>query len=128
MKKIGHLIFLALFMALQPLCQADSVPATPPDTQSSATHPAATPQTTEPTTALATETKQPQTNEEIRQWYNDVVGKIPSLNEKWSSEQVSAEERAKRAHEIRHHARLEARTMMQNKQEVADLQARDQEK
>jgi len=123
MKKLGYLIFFSLFIVLQPICQADSTsPPAPSAPPSDATKPA----DTEPTTAP--ETKQPKTNEEIRQWYNDVVGQIPSLNEKWISEKLSAEERAKRAHEIRHNARLEARAMMQNQQEVADLQARDQEK
>jgi hypothetical protein len=76
----------------------------------------------------ATVEKPIKTNEEIRQWYNDTVAKIPALNEQWIKEGVSIEERAKKAHEIRHNARLEARTMMQNKQEVAELQARDKEK
>ncbi|OQW95111.1 MAG: hypothetical protein BWK79_03530 [Beggiatoa sp. IS2] len=119
MRKIGYLILLSLFIVLQPLCQADSSTSPLPNTSANAINPAVTPQTAE---------KSLKTNEEIRQWYNDEVGKIPSLNEKWLSEGINAEERAKRAHEIRHNARLGARAMMQNKQEVTDLQARDQEK
>lgn len=70
----------------------------------------------------------PQTNAEIRQWYNDQVAVIPALNEQWVNEGLSAEERARRAHEIRHNARLQAREFMPDKQEVADLQARDLQK
>ena len=70
----------------------------------------------------------PQTNEQIRQWYNDQVSVIPNLNLQWQSEGLSAEERAQRAQDIRHAARIKAREFMQNQQEVADLRARDQEK
>ncbi len=77
---------------------------------------------------VSSEAVQPKSNEEIRQWYNDTVDKIPDLNEQWIAEGVSVEERAKRAHDIRHDARVKAREMMQNKQEVVDLQARDTEK
>lgn len=77
---------------------------------------------------VSSEVVQPKSNEEIRQWYSDTVDKIPDLNEQWIAEGVSVEERAKRAHDIRHDARVKAREMMQNKQEVADLQARDAEK
>jgi hypothetical protein len=70
----------------------------------------------------------PQTNEQIRQWYNNQVAVIPDLNLQWQSEGLSAEERAQRAQDIRHAARIKARDFMQNQQEVADLRARDQEK
>ncbi len=78
--------------------------------------------------ANAGATQTPQTNEDIRQWYNDQVSVIPALNEQWRQDGLSAEERARRAHDIRHAARLKARDFMPNKQDVADLQARDQEK
>lgn len=71
---------------------------------------------------------QPRTNAEIRQWYNDRIAVIPLLDKQWQQQSLSAEERARRAHEIRHDARIQARAFMQNKQEVAVLQARDQEK
>lgn len=69
----------------------------------------------------------PQTNGEIRQWYNDQVAVIPALDEQWLQRGVSAEERARRAHAIRHDARVKAREFMKDKSEVADLQKRDQE-
>jgi len=116
MKSHPYLIFFSLLIGLPTVCQADNptnLVITPPPVESSIASPVE---------------KTAKTNEEIRQWYNDVVGTIPDLNDKWLSEGLNAEERAKRAHEIRHNARLEARVMMQNKQEVIDLQARDQEK
>lgn len=70
----------------------------------------------------------PQTNAEIRQWYNDQVAPIPALDAQWIEQGLGAEERARRAQEIRHNARIQARAYMQDKNEVADLQKRDQEK
>jgi len=72
--------------------------------------------------------RQPQTNAEIRQWYNDQVANISELDRAWQRDGVSAEERARRAHDIRHTARVKARDFMPDKREVALLQARDQEK
>ncbi|MFP2932455.1 hypothetical protein ACLESO_46365 [Pyxidicoccus sp. 3LG] len=69
--------------------------------------------------------KKPTSNAEIRQWYLDKVGTIPELDKKWAAEGVPLAERAKRAVEIRHDARLEARKMMKNPLEVALLRARD---
>ena len=114
MKQISQLAFIGLLLMLQAFCYADSAPSSLP---------------AQPVESMmvAPETVA-KTNAEIRQWYNDEVSKIPALNEQWLAEGIGAEERAKRAHEIRHHARVAARAMMQNKQEVADLQARDQEK
>lgn len=77
---------------------------------------------------VADAAKLPQTNAEIRQWYNDQVAVIPVLDQEWLKQNLSAEERARRAHEIRHDARLKAREFMPDKREVADLQNRDQEK
>lgn len=67
----------------------------------------------------------PRTNAEIRQWYNDQVATIPVLNEQWLKQGLSAEARARKAQEIRHGARIQARAYMQNPDEVADLQKRD---
>jgi len=114
MKKMSQLVFISLLLMLQTFCYADSAPSSIPPTP--------------PAESVAAPETVAKTNAEIRQWYNDEVGQIPALNEQWLAEGISAEERAKRAHEIRHHARVTARVMMQNKQEVADLQARDQEK
>lgn len=84
--------------------------------------------TATPPAAAAAAAERPQGNQAIRQWYNDQVAVIPALNERWLSEGLSAEERARRAQEIRHAARLKARDFMADKREVADLQARDREK
>ncbi|MFA7240606.1 MAG: hypothetical protein WC091_10865 [Sulfuricellaceae bacterium] len=70
----------------------------------------------------------PRTNDEIRRWYNDQVAVIPALNEQWRKDGLSVETRACKAYDIRHGARLKAREFMPDKREVADLQARDQEK
>lgn len=78
--------------------------------------------------AIPAERPLPKTNAEIRQWYNDQVAPITQLNGKWTKEALSPEERAKRSYEIRHSARIKARAMMQNKEEVTLLQRRDMEK
>jgi hypothetical protein len=68
------------------------------------------------------------TNEEIRVYYNQVVTSIGPASEQWKREGLSAEERARRAFEIRHDARLTCRAMMASAGEVEDLRKRDQEK
>lgn len=70
----------------------------------------------------------PSSNSEIRQWYNDQVTIIPTEDKKWQQQGLTPEQRARRAYEIRHGARLTAREFMSNKAEVSALQARDQEK
>ena len=52
----------------------------------------------------------PRTNTEIRVWYNRQVSAIPALNQAWLAEGLSAEERARRAQDIRHDARIKARS------------------
>ena len=68
------------------------------------------------------------TNEEIRIWYNAQSGMVPELNKVWKNNGMSAEERAKKAFEIRHLARLKARSVMKDNKEVRELQKRDKEK
>ncbi|MFM2056276.1 MAG: hypothetical protein RLY71_661 [Pseudomonadota bacterium] len=80
------------------------------------------------TQAQSTTPAVPQTNAEIRQWYNDQVAVVPTLDLEWIAQGLSPEQRALKAYEIRHHARLQARAYMQDKVEVADLQARDMAK
>lgn len=70
----------------------------------------------------------PVSNSEIRLWYNHQVVIIPALNNEWLKEGLSAEERAIRAYEIRHNARINARYLMQDKEEVETLRERDREK
>ena len=60
----------------------------------------------------------PKTNCEIRIWYNYQVVAISKLNEKWKADGMSLEARAEKAYETRHNARINARYMMQNKDEV----------
>jgi len=70
----------------------------------------------------------PKTNCEIRLWYNFQIVAVGVLNEKWKQDGIDLATRAKKAYELRHEARVNARFMMQNKEEVQALQARDQEK
>jgi hypothetical protein len=65
------------------------------------------------------------TNSEIRAWYRERVSEIPSLNQAWTTQGVGLEERALRAWRIRHEARLQARSMMENSDEIEDLRERD---
>lgn len=70
----------------------------------------------------------PQTNAEIRLWYNYQVVAISEIDKRWVEEGLSAEVRAKRAYELRHEARVNARYMMPDKDEVKMLQQRDEVK
>ena len=65
------------------------------------------------------------TNQEIRSWYLAGVSAIGPLNERWIGEGVSLEERARRVWRFRHDLRAAARELMQNRQEIAALRARD---
>jgi hypothetical protein len=67
-------------------------------------------------------------NGEVRAAYLRMIATIAPANEKWKQENVPAEERARRAFQIRHDARMTARAMMKDAGEVAMLQKRDQEK
>jgi hypothetical protein len=68
------------------------------------------------------------TNTEIRSWYLNRVSAIPRLNNEWIQEGRSVRERAEAAWRIRHEARLEARSLMDNRSEVELLRQRDQAK
>ena len=70
----------------------------------------------------------PKTNCEIRRWYNYQVVAVGVINQKWEEDGISLQMRALKAFEMRHAARVNARYMMQNKDEVKALQKRDQEK
>jgi hypothetical protein len=80
------------------------------------------------TIASAVVAATPSSNSEIRQWYNDQVASIAAEDKKWQQQGLTPEQRARRAYEIRHGARLKAREFMSSKAEVSMLQARDQEK
>ncbi|MBI1926505.1 hypothetical protein HYR99_19955 [Candidatus Poribacteria bacterium] len=66
-------------------------------------------------------------NKLIRKWYFKKVNKIPELNQKWLKQGRSARERARKAWEIRHKARLKARRMMK-REEAEKLRSRDKER
>ena len=65
------------------------------------------------------------TNKEIRQWYIDEVSTISRLNQQWLQQGIAIEERAIRAWQIRHDARIRAREMMEKPDEVELLRQRD---
>ena len=65
------------------------------------------------------------TSREIRAWYLGLTAEISKLNQEWITQGVSLEERAKRAWRIRHEARVQARSMMENRFEIEDLRERD---
>ena len=96
---------------------ADRTPSRRPSTPSNTTKQVQGPD--------ASGAKKPTSNEDIRKWYLDKVNTIPELDTKWAVEGVPLPERARRAVEIRHNARLEARNMMKDPQEVEMLRARD---
>lgn len=69
-------------------------------------------------------------NESVRKWYLEQTSesRMNALDQKWKSEGLTAKERAERAHEVRHNARVEARARMRDPDDVARLEARDMEK
>lgn len=64
-------------------------------------------------------------NVDVRNWYINQTSDVPELNQQWIEEGVPIEERALRAYEIRHDARIEAREMMSDYNAVGALQQRD---
>lgn len=70
----------------------------------------------------------PKTDCEIRLWYNYQIVAVGVINEKWKQDGIDLETRARKAYEMRHEARVNARYLMPNKEAVKMLQARDSEK
>ncbi|MCV6589068.1 MAG: hypothetical protein OIF57_08575 [Marinobacterium sp.] len=68
----------------------------------------------------------PETDCDIRRWYNYQVVALPVINQRWIEAGFSLEERARRAFDIRHRARVNARYMMADG--VEKLRQRDLEK
>lgn len=68
------------------------------------------------------------TNEEIRIFYNELVSAIGPADEQRKREGMPIEERARKAFQARHDARMLSRAMMASALEVQILQKRDQEK
>lgn len=67
----------------------------------------------------------PETDCEIRVWYNYQVVAIPVINNRWIENELSLKDRAERAYRLRHNARINARFMMSSAIEMKALQARD---
>lgn len=67
----------------------------------------------------------PDNNCDIRTWYNFQVLAIPQLNAYWMTQEIPLKDRAYKAYTLRHNARIHARYMMPNQEEVALLQKRD---
>jgi hypothetical protein len=70
----------------------------------------------------------PKTDCEIRLWYNYQIVAVGVINKKWIQDEINLETRAHKAYEMRHKARVNARFMMQDKESVKTLQARDLKK
>jgi hypothetical protein len=68
------------------------------------------------------------TNAEIRRWYLELIGAIPEQNNEWIKQGLSAQGRAEAAWNIRHEARLEARSLMADPEEAELLRERDRVK
>lgn len=65
------------------------------------------------------------TNAEIRRWYRQQCDDLQRKIAEWQHQGVPLEEQARRAHQLRHDARLAARRMMRDPREVVALEARD---
>ena len=68
------------------------------------------------------------TNAEIRAHYLVLVAAIGPANEAWKREGLGAEERAHRAFQIRHDARVTCRAMMSDPRQITLLEQRDLKK
>lgn len=109
--KFKHYAFLFLLMVVMTGCSTQP-------TMSTQTTSNATPDFLKP----------PTTDCEIRKWYNYQVVAIPLINKRWIDKGLTAEQRAQKAFTLRHNARINARYMMPDQEEVKVLQARDQKK
>ncbi|MFT5645956.1 MAG: hypothetical protein ACI976_000632 [Aureispira sp.] len=78
--------------------------------------------------AETVQTEIPKSDCQIRIWYNFQVLAIPKLNEYWITKEIALKERAYKAYNLRHNARIHARFMMLDQKEVAVLQKRDLDK
>jgi len=67
----------------------------------------------------------PISNRQVRAWYLDTLSGIAELDREWQAKGASIRLRALAAWNIRHKARLRARTLMANPEEVELLEARD---
>lgn len=81
-----------------------------------------------PKSEQATIVSVPKTNCQIRIWYNYQIVAISKLNRFWQANGLSLIERAQKAYQIRHDARISGRFMMSDSFEVAALRDRDNKK
>lgn len=68
------------------------------------------------------------TNKQVREHYNAQNAEIAALNEQWKQEGLTAEQRARKAHEIRHRMRMTGREMMSDGGLQLGLLIRDAQK
>jgi hypothetical protein len=81
-----------------------------------------------PKSNQATIVTTPVTNCQIRIWYNYQIVAISKLNRFWQANGLSLVDRAQKAYQIRHEARIGGRFMMSDSFEVAALRDRDNKK
>ncbi|MCJ8268382.1 MAG: hypothetical protein MJK04_03170, partial [Psychrosphaera sp.] len=81
-----------------------------------------------PKSQQATIVSSPETNCQIRIWYNYQIVAISKLNRFWQANGLSLVDRAQKAYQIRHDARIGGRFMMSDSFEVAALRDRDNKK
>ena len=68
------------------------------------------------------------TNVEIREHYLKLISQIQPTVDQMKKDGKKAEERAKKAYQLRHDARMLCRAMMTDRKQVEELKARDKEK
>jgi hypothetical protein len=68
------------------------------------------------------------TNVQIRDHYLALVARVAGANEQWKKEGLGAEERARRAYELRYDARMTCRAMMSDAEMLAAIERRDERK
>lgn len=124
---------LALLFAFS-ACKSGSAPdasRSPDDVQANdcpvLAAPGRLPETPEAATALR-EKGTTWTNRDIRARYVCAATSIGAQNEQWKAQGLSVEERAHRAFQVRHDARVTARAMMASSAEISLLQERDKAK
>lgn len=71
------------------------------------------------------DTPKAKTNAEVRRWYLEQVAHISEFNKQWVEQGMPARERAEKAWQLRHEARVNARLMMANLEEIELLRQRD---
>ena len=68
------------------------------------------------------------TNAEAREWYRSEIQRLRELISNWNDTGASVESQARRAHQLRRQARLEARLKMDDRETVDLIARRDKKK